>query len=123
MLWALWFKFSAVFGALGVILGAFAAHGLKGRLSPESMSIFETAVKYQMYHAFALIGVGVLAMRVESTSIKLAGIFFILGTIIFSGSLYLLVATDTKWLGAITPIGGLALILGWVFVYVAVFSL
>ncbi|SMF54677.1 DUF423 domain-containing protein [Pseudobacteriovorax antillogorgiicola] len=111
----------AIFGALGVGLGAFAAHGLKARLSDYALGVFETAVRYQMYHALALIAVGLLASRIESNLVRIASYSFIIGTIIFSGSLYTLALTGIKWLGAITPIGGLAFIVGWICFALAAF--
>lgn len=100
---------------LSVALGAFAAHGLKNRLSPEMLSIFEVGVRYHMYHAFALLAVGLALMRWSGASLIGAGWLFVAGTIIFSGSLYLLSLTGARWLGAITPIGGAAFLLGWLF--------
>jgi uncharacterized membrane protein YgdD (TMEM256/DUF423 family) len=90
---------------LAVALGAFAAHGLKGRLSQDMINVFDVGVRYQLYHALAL-----LAVRGEVTA---AGWLFLAGTVIFSGSLYLLSLTGVRWLGAITPIGGVAFLLGW----------
>ncbi|MCH7564523.1 MAG: DUF423 domain-containing protein [Gemmatimonadetes bacterium] len=98
---------------LGVVLGAFGAHALRERLSPEDLAIFETGVRYQMYHALALFAVAWAASRWPGTAVNAAGWMFIVGVLIFSGSLYALVLTDTRWLGAITPVGGVALILGW----------
>ena len=98
---------------LGVALGAFGAHALRERLSPEDLAIFETGVRYQMYHALALFAVAWAASRWPGTAVNAAGWMFIVGVLIFSGSLYALVLTDTRWLGAITPLGGVALILGW----------
>ena len=98
---------------LGVVLGAFGAHALRERLSPEDLAIFETGVRYQMYHALALFAVAWAASRWPGTAVNAAGWMFIVGVLIFSGSLYALVLTDTRWLGAITPVGGVVLILGW----------
>ncbi len=98
---------------LGVALGAFGAHALRDRLSPEDLAIFETGVRYQMYHGLALFAVAWAASRWPGTAVNAAGWMFIVGVLIFSGSLYALVLTDTRWLGAITPLGGVALILGW----------
>ena len=100
---------------LGVALGAFAAHGLKTKLSPEMFNIFEVGVRYHMYHALALLAVAWASTRWPGGSITAAGWLFLAGTIIFSGSLYLLSLTGLRWLGAITPIGGLAFLLGWLF--------
>lgn len=101
----------ALFGMLGVMAGAFGAHGLKDVLAPNDLEIFETAVRYQMYHALALVGLGLLPRPCRTTLI--AGWCFVLGTVIFSGTLYLLVLSGARWWGAVTPIGGVLLILGW----------
>jgi uncharacterized membrane protein YgdD (TMEM256/DUF423 family) len=122
MLWTVWVGLGAVFGALGVGLGAFGAHALKTKLSPEDLAIFEISVRYQMYHAMALIGVGVVAMRIDSTLLKIAGWAFVMGILIFSGSLYALVGTGVRILGAVTPIGGVALIAGWLLLAIASFK-
>lgn len=98
---------------LGVALGAFAAHGLKTKLPPEMFNIFEVGVRYHMYHALALLAVAWASSRWPGGSITAAGWLFLAGTIIFSGSLYLLSLSGMRWLGAITPIGGLAFLLGW----------
>ena len=99
---------------VAVILGAFGAHGLRGKLDEYAMGVFETAVQYHFYHALALLAVGIIALsQPHTTLLKSSGWLFLLGTVIFSGSLYLLAITGTKWLGAITPIGGLAFIGGW----------
>jgi len=102
-------------GGLAVALGAFGAHGLKNALAPEMLGIFETAVRYQMYHALALIASALLSERFSTgrTWFNLAGWFFVLGIVFFSGSLYILSLTSLMWLGAVTPIGGLAFITGW----------
>jgi len=106
------FVAAALVGAIGVLLGAFAAHGLKGRLSPEDLQVFETGVRYQMYHAPALLLCGLLAR--SGRPARASAWCFLLGVAVFSGSLYLLATTGVRWLGAITPIGGLALVLGWI---------
>jgi uncharacterized membrane protein YgdD (TMEM256/DUF423 family) len=109
-----------VFFALGagsafiaVGLGAFAAHGLKGRLDPEMLTVFETGARYQMYHALALLAVAWAITRWPGGAAVAAGWLFCAGTVIFSGSLYLLSVTGHRWLGAITPFGGLAFLAGW----------
>ena len=104
----------AVFGAIGVAAGAFGAHALASRLTPERLITFETGVRYQMYHALALILVGWFAVQWPTWHFTASGIAFLIGITVFSGSLYLLVLTDTPWLGAITPIGGVAFITGWI---------
>jgi uncharacterized membrane protein YgdD (TMEM256/DUF423 family) len=103
----------ALSAALAVALGAFAAHGLKARLSPEALVTFETGARYQMYHALALLAVAWAATRWPGTAVTAAGWLFVAGTLLFSGSLYLLATTGVRALGAITPLGGLAFILGW----------
>ncbi len=103
----------AVLGFLGVAAGAFAAHALRSRLSAESLSIFETAVRYQVYHALALFAVAWAYDRWPGTQVAWAGVLFISGVAVFSGSLYLLVLTGARWWGAVTPLGGLAFLAGW----------
>ena len=105
---------ASMFGGISVVLGAFASHALKDRLSANSLAIWETGTKYQMYHALALMLVAILVSRFpDSMLLTVAGYAFIIGTFIFSGSLYALTLTGIKWLGAITPIGGMAFIVGW----------
>ena len=105
---------ASMFGGISVVLGAFASHALKDRLSNNSLAIWETGTKYQMYHALALMLVAILVSRFpDSMLLNVAGYAFIIGTFIFSGSLYALTLTGIKWLGAITPIGGMAFIVGW----------
>ena len=113
MIWTAWIGTGSLLAALGVGLGAFGAHGLKGRLTPDMLAIFDTAVRWHMYHALALIAVGMVATRIESFPLKLAGFAFVLGTILFSGSLYVMTLTGNRSLGIITPIGGVFLIAGW----------
>lgn len=104
----------ALLAGLGVVLGAFGAHGLKERLTPDLMAIYQTAVQYHFYHAFGLLMLGLfVAWRGDSGLATGAAWAFALGILLFSGSLYLLAFTGAKWLGAITPIGGLAFIVGW----------
>ncbi len=100
---------------LAVMIGAFAAHGLKAVLDAYSLGLFETAARYQMYHAIALLIVAVISIvpRFSTRWLKLAAIAFILGIVLFSGSLYLLALSNIRWLGAITPLGGIAFISGW----------
>lgn len=109
----LFFTLGALSGFIGVALGAFAAHGLKSRLSPELLATFEIGVRYQMYHAFALLAVGWAQTRWPGTLLNASGWLFVAGTLIFSGSLYALSLTGEKWLGAIAPVGGLAFLGGW----------
>ncbi|MCJ7630080.1 MAG: DUF423 domain-containing protein [Longimicrobiales bacterium] len=103
----------ATFGFLGVALGAFGAHALKGRLTPADLAIFETGVRYQMYHALALLLVAGFLARGGGGASSMAGWGFTAGITLFSGSLYLMVLTGERWLGAVTPPGGLALLVGW----------
>jgi uncharacterized membrane protein YgdD (TMEM256/DUF423 family) len=103
-----------LFGLLAVAGGAFGAHALRGRLTPEYLAVFETAVRYQMYHALALLAVASATVQWPGSTAALAGWSFTAGIVIFSGSLYLLTLTGTRWLGAITPVGGVALLAGWV---------
>ncbi len=105
---------ASVFGGLAVALGAFGAHALGSRLGADLLNTFEIAVRYQFYHALALIGVVVVLGRwPEAAAAVAAGWLFVAGILIFSGSLYLLVFTGVRWLGAITPIGGVAFVAGW----------
>jgi len=105
----------ALFAALAVICGAFGAHFLKTILTAESLQTFETAVRYQFYHAFALVAVGVLYIKYPWKLLQWAGYLFIAGIILFSGSLYVLCGLPSmKWIGAVTPIGGLCFITGWI---------
>ncbi len=98
---------------IAVALGAFAAHGLKNRLSQEMVNIFDVGVRYHFYHALALLVVAWAYARWPRVEVAAAGWLFLAGTVIFSGSLYLLSLTGVRWLGAITPIGGVAFLLGW----------
>lgn len=116
---------AAVFGALAVILGAFAAHTLKQILPPAALGTFQTGVSYQFYHVFALLATGILSDRFRNRWIKLAGYCFIIGVVLFSGSLYALAGLQASanvglgGLGIVTPIGGLFFIAGWVFLVLA----
>ena len=104
---------AAFFGFTGVALGAFAAHGLKNRLSAEYLAIFHTGVLYQLIHALAILGVAVLAAQLPGRLMTMAGWSFALGIVLFSGSLYVLTMTGISKLGIITPFGGLAFLVGW----------
>jgi uncharacterized membrane protein YgdD (TMEM256/DUF423 family) len=117
----LFFALGAVLAGLSVAFGAFGAHGLRNSLSPEDLDIFETGARYQMYHALALLAVAWAYARWEAPLIQVAGWLFVAGLVIFSGSLYALVLTGQRWLGAVTPIGGLALLAGWVLLAWAAF--
>jgi uncharacterized membrane protein YgdD (TMEM256/DUF423 family) len=104
----------SLLGALGVALGAFGAHGLRARVAPDLLATFETGVRYHVYHALALLAVGLwLAQSGKGGLVAAAGWLFLAGIILFSGSLYLLALTGTRWLGAVTPLGGVAFIAGW----------
>lgn len=103
----------ALFGFLGVVLGAFGAHALRARLSPEMLAVWKTANEYHFYHAIALAIVGLLARAAKLPGLDLVAACFVSGILVFSGSLYLLALTETRWLGAVTPIGGMLFVLGW----------
>ncbi|MDH1262970.1 DUF423 domain-containing protein [Pseudomonas sp. GD03944] len=109
----LWLLLSALAGFTGVGLGAFAAHGLKKSLTPEYLAVFQTGTHYQLIHALALFGVALLALKLPSRVVNLAGGFFALGIVLFSGSLYLLTLSGVTALGMITPLGGLSFLAGW----------
>jgi uncharacterized membrane protein YgdD (TMEM256/DUF423 family) len=114
---------AAFFGFTGVALGAFAAHGLKNRLSADYLAIFHTGVTYQLVHTLALLGVALLATHIPGRIVTLAGISFVIGILLFSGSLYLLTMTGISKLGIITPFGGLAFLIGWLFLGLAAWRL
>ena len=104
----------AVLGALAVAIGAFGAHGLKAMVTPDLLANFETGARYHMYHALAIVAVALVIARYPAATLApTAGWLFLAGIVIFSGSLYLIALTGMRWLGAITPIGGVALIGGW----------
>ncbi len=105
---------SSLSGALAVAFGAFGAHALKHRLDDYARGVYETAVQYHFYHSLALLAVGLLAVHhPDDPLLRSSGWLFLLGLLVFSGSLYLLSLTGVRWLGAITPLGGLAFITGW----------
>jgi len=115
---------ASILGGISVVLGAFAAHALKDRLSDRALAIWETGTRYQMYHALALILIALLISRFpNSTPLIAAGFAFIAGIFIFSGSLYALSLSGIKWLGAITPLGGVAFIIGWICLLVAAWGM
>lgn len=103
-----------LFGFAAVAAGAFGAHALRARLAPELLTVFETGARYQMYHALALLAVAWLASQWPGGAATAAGWLFTAGIVVFSGSLYLLALTGVRWLGAITPLGGVAFLAGWV---------
>jgi len=116
----LFFAFAALSGFVAVALGAFGAHGLKPRLSPSMMSAFETAVQYQFYHTLAILGLALLMERLgEKPLLLTAGYFFMGGIVLFSGSLYLLALGGPRWLGPITPLGGVTFLLAWSSLFIA----
>jgi uncharacterized membrane protein YgdD (TMEM256/DUF423 family) len=116
----------SILAGLGVVLGAFGAHGLKQIVPPETVSSYQTGVQYQMYHAFALLIIGILSERLSSNLVNWAGAFFVLGIVLFSGSLYLLASLKAmnkvgfSGIGIITPIGGLMFIAGWILLLIAI---
>jgi uncharacterized membrane protein YgdD (TMEM256/DUF423 family) len=109
----LFFGLGALSGFIAVALGAFAAHGLKARLAPDLLGTFEVGVRYQMFHALALLAVAWAATRWPGGAVTTAGWLFVAGTLLFSGSLYVLALSGTRWLGAVAPIGGAAFLAGW----------
>ncbi|MGQ0815061.1 MAG: DUF423 domain-containing protein [Gemmatimonadota bacterium] len=113
------FAAGALLGALGVIAGAFGAHALRDQLAPERLVQFELAVRYQMYHAFALLAVAYAVQRWPASTASLAGWLFLLGVLVFCGTVYSLAFGSPRWFGAITPLGGLSLIAGWVLLFYA----
>ncbi|MCI0528981.1 MAG: DUF423 domain-containing protein [Nitrospira sp.] len=110
----LFFSLGALSAFIAVAAGAFGAHSLRGRLSADMLNIFEVGARYQMYHALAMLAVAWAYTRWPGFLVIVSGWLFILGTVLFSGSLYLLSFTGVRWLGAITPFGGVAFLVGWV---------
>ncbi len=108
-----WLIIAAVTGLLSVALGAFGAHALKSLLNEYGASIWETAVQYQMFHTIALLFVGIWQYVDKTANLDPAGWLFLIGMLLFSGSLYLLAVAQIKWLGAVTPFGGVAFLAGW----------
>ena len=117
-----WIILGSISGFLSVSIGAFGAHGLKSDLGEDLLAIFETAARYQMYDALAIIFLGLIMNSFQSPLFDWSGWLFILGTLLFSGSLYLLVLTGIKTFGAITPIGGICLLAGWVFLAIGAYK-
>jgi uncharacterized membrane protein YgdD (TMEM256/DUF423 family) len=109
----LFFLLGTIAAGVAVAAGAFAAHGLRDRLEPDMLAVFETGARYQMYHALGLLAVGWAVSRWPAGRAALAGWLFVAGIVVFSGSLYVLSLTGTRWLGAVTPLGGLAFLAGW----------
>ncbi|RKX42208.1 MAG: DUF423 domain-containing protein [Verrucomicrobia bacterium] len=116
----LFLSLGSISGALAVMIGAFGAHGLKGKLTEEMLAIYKTGVEYHFYHTFALLAIGLVAMHYKSALLTASGWSMAAGILLFSGSLYGLSTTGVRTLGAITPIGGLLLIVGWVLLALAV---
>ena len=112
--------FGISFCFLSVIMGAFGAHALKGKLSEYSMSVYDKAVLYQFFHAFAILFIAVLGRLFNTQEFNVCGILFILGILLFSGSLFILAITDLKWVGAITPIGGIFFIISWSILFIKI---
>jgi uncharacterized membrane protein YgdD (TMEM256/DUF423 family) len=109
----LFFGIGCISAFLAVALGAFGAHALKNSLSPEMLATFEVGVRYQMYHALALLAVAWTCTRWPGATVNASGWLFAAGTVLFSGSLYVLALSGVRWLGAITPLGGIAFLAGW----------
>ncbi len=110
----------AVFMALGVLFGAFGAHALKSQLSPDLLQVYKTGVEYQYYHALGLLLIGLIGFQLKSKWLNRAGLFIFAGIVLFSGSLYMLALTGIKWIGAITPLGGIAFVFGWISVAIGI---
>lgn len=110
----IFFVIGALSAGVGVAAGAFGAHGLKSRLSPEMFSVFEVGVRYQMYHVFALMATAWAKTRWPSSLVVIGGWLFVVGIVLFSGSLYLLSLSGMHWPGIVTPLGGVALLAGWI---------
>jgi len=122
MPWTFWLMCGAFFSGLSVALGAFGAHALKTRVDSYYLEIFETAVKYQMYHGLALLALAFVATRFDGSWLRASGVLMILGIVVFSGSLYSLVFTGVKKWGMVTPIGGTFLIASWLILFVLAFN-
>ena len=110
----MFFTLGAVSAFLSVAAGAFGAHALRARISPELLATFETGARYQMYHALGLVAVAWAVTRWPGAAAQWAGWLFVVGTVLFSGSLYGLAVSGVRWLGAITPLGGVAFLAGWI---------
>lgn len=110
------------FMALAVILGAFGAHALKSRLSPDMITVYKTGVEYHFYHALGLLIIGVISIYIPGSLTNWSAVLIGAGIIIFSGSLYVLAVSGVRWLGAITPIGGLSFIIGWVLLFISIWK-
>ena len=113
-----YFSIGAISGCIVVMLGAFGAHGLKDILDSYGKSIYDKAVLYQMFHTLAILALGIIEKVLPEVQLQLVGWAFLLGIVIFSGSLYILALTGIKWLGLITPIGGSLFIIGWIALFI-----
>jgi uncharacterized membrane protein YgdD (TMEM256/DUF423 family) len=109
---AMWIGIAAVSGMIAVIAGAFGAHGLRGNVSADQLSAWTTGAQYHLLHSVVLLALALFAMRTEAP-IRVPASLFLAGIVLFSGSIYLLVLTEQRWLGPVTPLGGLCLIAGW----------
>jgi uncharacterized membrane protein YgdD (TMEM256/DUF423 family) len=109
----LFFRLGSISGLIAVAAGAFGAHALRARLTPDYLAVFETAARYQMYHALGLLAAAWAVTRWPGPLVRLAGWLFVIGTVLFSGSLYGVALTGIRWLGAIAPLGGVAFLAGW----------
>ncbi|WP_029888734.1 DUF423 domain-containing protein [Polycyclovorans algicola] len=118
----LWLALAGAYGAVGVALGAFGAHGLRARVTPERLAVWHTATEYHLLHAVVLLGLALwLRIAPQAPLVSAAAACIAAGVLVFSGSLYVLVLADLRWLGAVTPLGGVLLIIGWVLIVVAAF--
>lgn len=117
-----WIEAGSVLMFLAVGIGAFGAHGLKNILSPEMKEVYETAVRYQVYHSLALFVVAWMSSKMPSRAVSISGWCFLIGILLFSGSLYALSLSGIRRLGIITPLGGLAFLVGWVSLFIAVYK-
>jgi uncharacterized membrane protein YgdD (TMEM256/DUF423 family) len=113
---------ASVLLALAVVIGAFGAHGLKSHLSTEMIQVYKTGVEYHFYHALGLLLIGVLSISMPSGFLNWSAFLLAVGIVLFSGSLYIMAITGIKWFGAITPLGGLSFIAGWILLFVAVWK-
>jgi uncharacterized membrane protein YgdD (TMEM256/DUF423 family) len=113
-MWTWWFAIGSWLSGVAVAIGAFGAHALKGKLTADDAAIFETASKYLTHHSLGIVCLSLLMSRLDSLSLKIAAPLLTLGVLIFSGSLYTLIWSGQRWLGAVTPIGGTLMILAWI---------
>ena len=117
----LFLTLGALAGMLAVMLGAFGAHALRAKLTPDLLAVYNTAVQYHFWHALGLVAIGIVAIHLPASApLKWAGWLMLTGVLVFSGSLYLLAITGARWLGAITPLGGTAFIVSWALFAVAI---